>query len=409
MKKLFSFIIVRIVVVSILFIGINTVYYDDYVMASTDFAPSDSFNVENHYYKIFDEKVSWNEAKQKCEAMGGHLATITSEAEQSVVNYYNKSRKRLWIGAYRDDKYIWYWVTGEKFVYTNWCDGEPNNSSNVISNEDCVSLWSDGWNDLNNNSAEQSGYLCEWDNGESFSWKYNYPYGALELDGHHYMLYNEKLTFSEAKKKCQSLGGHLVTINSEKEQRFLSTKINVYNERVWIGGYRDNKDNWYWITGEAWKYKNWDDGEPNNSNNVISNENRAAMWPHKWNDLNENSLEQNGFICEWESKNSGVTGFAPTKTKIKTVTCKQQNVISVFLNRNNKASGYIVQCSASPKFTAKATKQIVINKNKKIHVTFNNLEPGKVYYIRVRTTKKAKSCILYSEWSSISKIKVKKK
>ena len=48
--------------------------------------------------------------------------------------------------------------------YTNWDEGEPNNSSNVISNENCVAVWPDYWNDMNYaNTYEQSGFICEWD------------------------------------------------------------------------------------------------------------------------------------------------------------------------------------------------------------------------------------------------------
>ena len=44
-------------------------------------------------------------------------------------------------------------------------------------------------------------------------------------------------------------------------------------------------------------------GEPNNSSNMISNENRVVIWNNsgQWNDLNDKNInEQNGFVCEWE-------------------------------------------------------------------------------------------------------------
>ena len=42
-------------------------------------------------------------------------------------------------------------------------------------------------------------------------------------------------------------------------------------------------------------------GEPNDSHNVVSNENCVAVWPLYWNDLNENNtFETSGFICEWD-------------------------------------------------------------------------------------------------------------
>lgn len=77
----------------------------------------------------------------------------------------NSGNGRYWIGVYRDDEFKWMWVTGEKWEYTNWDNGEPNNSGAVKPNETKITLWSGNrWNDLNEeNLSEQSGYICEWD------------------------------------------------------------------------------------------------------------------------------------------------------------------------------------------------------------------------------------------------------
>ena len=118
--------------------------------------------------------------------------------------------------------------------------------------------------------------------------------------GHSYQIFNITLSWNDAKDYCEKLGGHLVTITSAREQEFIE-ELNSDNLSLWIGGYRDNSLNWYWVTGEKWNYTNWDEGEPNNSSNVIANENCVAIWSTKWNDLNDsNMIEQSGFICEWE-------------------------------------------------------------------------------------------------------------
>ena len=114
-----------------------------------------------HTYHVFEESIYWSEAKAKCEELGGHLATITSQEEQNFIEQINSGRR--WIGGYREGN-DWHWVTGETWDYTNWDAGEPNNSSNVISNETCVAVWPLKWNDLaDSNVLEQSGYICEWD------------------------------------------------------------------------------------------------------------------------------------------------------------------------------------------------------------------------------------------------------
>ena len=105
-----------------------------------------------------------------------------------------------------------------------------------------------------------------------------------------------------AEKQCEEQGGHLVTITSEGEQNFINSLIDS-DSCVWIGGKRNTKNVWVWVTGEEWKYENWAPGEPNNSSNMISNENRVVIWNNsgQWNDLNDKNIEeQNGFVCEWE-------------------------------------------------------------------------------------------------------------
>ena len=136
------------------------------VSADDCIIPNNAKEFNGHYYCIYNDSVNWDTAKIQCETLGGHLATITSSEEQSFIESINSNNRRLWIGGYRDDNYNWYWVTGEPWGYTNWDDGEPNNSSNVISNEKCVAVWPKYWNDLNNRSREQSGFICEWDNIE---------------------------------------------------------------------------------------------------------------------------------------------------------------------------------------------------------------------------------------------------
>lgn len=118
-----------------------------------------------HKYAIFKGKLTWWEAEAYCESMGGHLATITSQAEQDFIdNHLNIDGARLWIGGYRPEGLGFAWITGEPWNYTNWDIGEPNNSSNVVAHEDSVCLWPRKWNDLSyRNTSEQNGFVCEWD------------------------------------------------------------------------------------------------------------------------------------------------------------------------------------------------------------------------------------------------------
>ena len=122
------------------------------------------FNDKNLFYNDFQvvnngTNIAWTTAKTEAEALGGHLATITSLAEQKFIEaYFGGFTNPMWIGA--TDAAVensFEWVTGEPFSYTNWNSGEPNNSGN----EDYVQLNQNlTWNDLNSGLQH---YLVEKD------------------------------------------------------------------------------------------------------------------------------------------------------------------------------------------------------------------------------------------------------
>ena len=72
-----------------------------------------------HYYKLCgksrSEHLSWTEAKQACEEMGGHLVTITSQEENDFVQSLHRGGSvQAWIGMSELDEIgNWKWVTGE--------------------------------------------------------------------------------------------------------------------------------------------------------------------------------------------------------------------------------------------------------------------------------------------------------
>lgn len=138
--------------------------------------PDDAVQYNGHYYKYYDNSLKWNDAKDACKKMGGHLATISSAAENSfIANYAKNGQKRYYfIGLYNKSEtdYDWKWVTGEKVQYTNWNTGEPN-----VPYEPYVGMyvkWQYGplgkWNNTKDTYTggnwilSNIGYICEWDN-----------------------------------------------------------------------------------------------------------------------------------------------------------------------------------------------------------------------------------------------------
>ena len=135
----------------------------------------DTVTFNGHRYLRVDQSITWEEAKTYCVNLGGHLATITSQEEQSAINGLlndSAAKNGYWLGGIRSgDSFAW--ITGEQMNYTNWDSYQPDNDNGV---EDKVMLYSYNgskhgkWNDLSNEGeldvavADGTlGFICEWD------------------------------------------------------------------------------------------------------------------------------------------------------------------------------------------------------------------------------------------------------
>jgi hypothetical protein len=96
-----------------------------------------------HYYALTTGGTTdWHTAENQAVSLGGHLASITSAAEQSFVAGAFLSgtadHSVYWIGL--TDEAVegtFVWSSGEPVAYTNWESGEPNNFHGI---EDYVTI-----------------------------------------------------------------------------------------------------------------------------------------------------------------------------------------------------------------------------------------------------------------------------
>ena len=156
-----------------------SVFADD---NSTNESNSKVTSFDGNRYQLFDESMSWTEAKEYCENLGGHLATITSPEEQESVESLLKSgsKNSYWLGGLKSSS-EWTWLTNEDFsLFAKWTPGQPDN---YLNQEDCLMMYKNTnpmspsgtfgyWNDLNNSGncngeaffgAENFGFICEWE------------------------------------------------------------------------------------------------------------------------------------------------------------------------------------------------------------------------------------------------------
>lgn len=62
-----------------------------------------------HSYKLFDDGMTWDEAKAYCENLGGHLVTITDSEEQTFIEslLVNGTKNSYWLGGFRNENNAW--------------------------------------------------------------------------------------------------------------------------------------------------------------------------------------------------------------------------------------------------------------------------------------------------------------
>ncbi|MBI5315398.1 MAG: hypothetical protein HZB34_05455 [Nitrospirae bacterium] len=144
-----------------------------------------------HYYAVISSPgLTWEGARTAAASIREdcHLATITSEAEQAIINALLPDPSGLegtqdyWIGgtqpgesAEPSGNWQWindegiFWNNGSTGMYANWgslltcptCDNEPNNSGGYENRLTVDSRYLWGWNDLNSGNSSVEGYITE--------------------------------------------------------------------------------------------------------------------------------------------------------------------------------------------------------------------------------------------------------
>ncbi|MDO5345945.1 MAG: NPCBM/NEW2 domain-containing protein [Lachnospiraceae bacterium] len=134
---------------------------------NVDNLSANRIDYEGHTYARFDMNLTWDLAKSFCETAGGHLATITSDRENAVIQYLLQDAPydRYWLGA-SDAEWEggWQWVTGEAFDWTDWDSSQPDNYSDNEEEEENYleigSKFSNHWND-NYGGYMEGGFILE--------------------------------------------------------------------------------------------------------------------------------------------------------------------------------------------------------------------------------------------------------
>ncbi len=94
-------------------------------------------------YQVLIEDVTWEQAKARCEELGGHLATVKNDADlaEMIALVEESGAKFVWLGAFRDSDNTWKYVTGEQMTYGVWDTNEPSAFDSDGTPENYLLMW----------------------------------------------------------------------------------------------------------------------------------------------------------------------------------------------------------------------------------------------------------------------------
>lgn len=287
-------------------------FYKESFLAKYEVARGQMGYWNGHYYYAFNFGTALppEQAREYCESLGGHLATISSEAENTAVYQYIRGPFldcEIYFGLLdTDGDGNWQWITGEPVEYLKWDPNVQNTGSYAYFSDRSAD---DAWyasSDIGNL------YLCEWDEAPSdnivkqirnplaptfFTIE---PMATTQWNGNTYGIFDLAMGWEEAQDLFSYKGGHLATISSQEENDML---YQFLRDNGHTSGYfglteRDYEGNWKWVNDEPLIFTNWAPGEPSNENGEECYGMFYSGFSNgTWND----SVNDGGvFLCEWD-------------------------------------------------------------------------------------------------------------
>jgi hypothetical protein len=119
--------------------------------------PKEAVAWRGHHYLYVDKAIKWQDAKEACEDMGGHLAVFETYPERAFAMKELIGRFRVWVGAYREGV-KWKWVNGRAV------DTDGHSLYDQVTGGAAAEVLGDVDGKLHNLRADDARpYLCEWD------------------------------------------------------------------------------------------------------------------------------------------------------------------------------------------------------------------------------------------------------
>ncbi len=263
--------------------------------------------LNGNYYQVLTEALTWEQAMMYCERLGGHLATVTDQSENTFCStLFSASGANIcYLGGSDFDKDgNWEWITNENWQSHNtfFHENEPSGG-----NQNVLCYWKDfpsgEWDDIA--STSKSAYMCEWEAENIAYVEENYGMltstcsaydGALCFDGNVYQVFTGIASWEDAITFCRAMGGMMPCITNEQENNALCSYITEYGEFSPLFGISDQQSEGVWrdTHGNLLNYTNWAAKEPNNT----GGKEHYAQFAGNDGTWNDNAWTS-AIICKW--------------------------------------------------------------------------------------------------------------
>lgn len=76
------------------------------------------------------------------------------------------------------------------------------------------------------------------------------PKNLVKFGGHEYAMIEDKATWHIAKRRCEEMGGHLASVESPNEERFVLELCGTKGQSAWLGASDEEVEGkWSWVNG----------------------------------------------------------------------------------------------------------------------------------------------------------------
>ncbi|XP_027145353.1 macrophage mannose receptor 1 isoform X2 [Larimichthys crocea] len=268
----------------------------------------------SYCYFTGEQTKTFDEAKDGCKSLESYLVDVTNGVDNafliSLVGL--RPEKYFWLGLSNQkniDQFVW--TNTDTVRFTHWNAEMPGNQQGCVAMK--TGIFAGLWDVLPCTNRQK--YICKHlaegaavtpapptlippkcPDGWTNIGPRNYCFKIYRFSSSSSLSSTKKRTWYEARDFCRAIGGDLLSIHNEAELQALPQRY----DSAWIGlSAPDPLTGYTWSDGSPLQFKHWEEGEPNNKNNV---ESCTEMKIHKkdrggsWNDVHcETYL---GWICQ---------------------------------------------------------------------------------------------------------------